>query len=91
MVWEDLVAPTSNLGILFVGFVWSCASFLPLCVGWDALLLHSNTAHRSNLRRMLTRSFPVTRNWRHLCRDAVLDNDLTRGIGPIMVDSHPFE
>ena len=59
MVSEDLVAPSPNRGVLPVGFLWSCASLLPLCVGWDALLLRTNAAHSNHFRRMPTHSFPV--------------------------------
>jgi hypothetical protein len=59
IVCEDSVAFGSTLGVLLLGFLWACASLLPLCVGWDALLLRTDTAHRSNFRRMLAHSFPV--------------------------------
>ena len=58
---QDLVAPTSTLGVLFLWFLWSHPSLLPVCLGWDALLLYTDTSHRSNFRRMLTRGVPVAK------------------------------
>ena len=67
---EDLVAPTSTLSALFLWSLWSHPSLLPVCMGWDALLLYTDTPHRSGFRRMLTRGVPVAKR-RCVCTEQV--------------------
>jgi hypothetical protein len=57
---EDLVA-ASDPSVLLGCFLWSCASFLPICMGRGILLLWNNAVHRGNLRGMFAHNFPVNR------------------------------